>query len=124
MQSVDQGLFVLGDDAALVFKDEMMATDDDLFAVDAAGDSVGHHICNVTVHLVMRDALLLGCFYHCVCHGVGVVFLQTGGNAKHLHGITTTKRHNLGHGWRGSGYRFCQRRWYLLSPWPQGIFRL
>ena len=104
-QRVKFRLFSLRDAAALVLKDKVGAADDDLLALHHAGDAVGHHILHLRMVLLMGEPLPLCLRHHGVCHGMGVMLLQTGSKAQHFRLAVTAEGDDRRHGGRRIGQR-------------------
>jgi hypothetical protein len=91
--------------AALILKDKVLAADDGLLAADGAGNAVRYDILHLAVHLIMADALCGSGLHNGVRHRVGVMLLQTGGNAKDLVLCAGAERNDLHNGRGGMGQR-------------------
>ena len=96
-------LFALWNDAALILKHEVCASDQDPLPIDGAGDAVGHQILHLGVILLMAQAPALGLLHHGVGHGVGEVLLQAGRQPQHFRFLFTAEGHHLSHLWTGVG---------------------
>ena len=83
----------------------MLAADDGLLAADGAGNAVRYDILHLAVHLIMADALCGSGLHNGVRHRVGVMLLQTGGNAKDLVLCAGAERNDLHNGRGGMGQR-------------------
>ena len=98
-------LLSLRDTTALVLKDKVGTADDDLFIFHHAGNAVGHHILHLRMVFLMGKAPPLRLLHHGVGHGVGVMLLQTGGEAEHIRFPVSAEGNNLRHLRRGVGQR-------------------
>ena len=104
-QSVKFCLLSLRDAAALVLKDKVGTSDDDLLALHHAGDAVGHHILHLRMVLLVGEPVPLCLRHHGVCHGMGVMLLQTGGKAQHFRLVVSAEGDDRRHGGRRIGQR-------------------
>ena len=74
-----------------------MTADDDLFAVDLAGDAVSHQVFHLRVAFLVAECSPLCLGHHGLGHGVGIMFLQAGGQTEHLRLILPAEGDDLGH---------------------------
>ena len=100
-------LFLLarGDDALLVLKHEVVAADDDLFAVHAARDAVRHDVIHARMALLVGDAALFRLGHNGLGHRVRVMLLKTGREREHVVFFLAAERHDRRHARRGMGQR-------------------
>ena len=70
--------------AAFILEDEVRAADDDLFALDHAGDAVRDDILHLRVVFLVAQSALLCRLDHGVCHRVRVVLFQARGKTQHV----------------------------------------
>ena len=98
-------LLSLRDMAALVLKDKVGTADDDLFIFHHTGNTVGHHILHLRMVFLMGKAPPLRLLHHSIGHRVGIVFLQTGGEAEHIRFPVSAEGNDLRHLRRGVGQR-------------------
>ena len=104
-QRVKGFLLLRRDDAPLVLKDKVIASDDHLFPVDETGDTVSHHILHLGVHLLVRDSPTNCLLDHGVCHGMGVMLLQAGGHPENLLPVPAAEGDDLCYCGSGVGQR-------------------
>ena len=93
---VELRFFALRDHAALVFKNEVRAADDDLFALHSAGNAVRDDVFHARMVLFVGEAAFLGFGHDSVCHGVRVMLLKAGGKAQHFAFLTVAERFDHG----------------------------
>ena len=93
---VELRFFALRDHTALVFKNEVRAADDDLFALHSAGNAVRDDVFHARMVLFVGEAAVLGFGHDSVCHGVRVMLLKAGGKAQHFAFLTVAERFDHG----------------------------
>lgn len=81
-----------GDGTALVFKDEMRAADEDLFALDHAGELLRDDILHLRVVFLMLEILPLGLVDDGIGHRVRIMLLQARGQPQHFRGLVGRRR--------------------------------
>ena len=89
--------------AALVFKDEVRAADENRFVVYHAGNAVRDDVLHLRVVLLMAQAPLLRGLHDGVCHRVGIVLLKARGQTQHIRFLIIGEGHDIGDLWHGVG---------------------
>ena len=89
--------------AALVFKDEVRAADENRFVVYHAGNAVRDDVLHLRVVLLMAQAPLLRGLHDGVCHRVRVVLLEARGQTQHVLFLIIGESHNARDLWHGVG---------------------
>ena len=95
--------FALRHMAALVFKDEVRAADEDGFTVYHAGNAVRDDVLHLRVVFLVVQAPLLCGLHNGVCHRVRVVLLEARGQTQHIRFLIIGKGHNARDLWHGVG---------------------
>ena len=98
-------LFPRGDDALLVLKHEVVAADDDLFAVHAACDAVRDDIAHARMAFLMGDMAVFRLGHDGLGHGVRVVLFKTRSEREHVVFFLAAERHDCRHARSGMGQR-------------------
>ena len=95
--------FALRHMAALVFKDEVRAADEDGFTVYHAGNAVRDDVLHLRVVFLVVQAPLLCGLHNGVCHRVRVVLLEARGQTQHIRFLIIGEGHDIGDLWHGVG---------------------
>ena len=98
-------LFPLGDAAALVLEDEMIAADDDLMSLDRAGNAVRHDVFHAGMIFLVVQAAPPGLLDHGVGQRMRIVLLETRGQTQHIILGSSAEGHDLRHTRLGIGER-------------------
>ena len=89
----------------LILKDKVMAADDDLLTINAAGDTVRDKVFDARMALLMAQATAQRLGDDRFGHGVRVMFLQTCSQPQHIRFIMVAESNNLRNLWLGTRQR-------------------